>query len=81
MAKLAVNARQRHEDAHPTGAQVATENLSQDFPRLFPALSWLVFPLRFLVSETSHTSVDHTSHATLSSFIHPHTLYIHVLIV
>jgi hypothetical protein len=29
----------------PTGAQVATENLSQDFPRLFSALSWLVFPL------------------------------------
>ena len=25
--------------------------------------------------------MDHTSHATLSSFIHPHTLYIHVLIV
>jgi len=39
------------------------------------------FPLRFLVSETSHTSVGHTSHATLSSFIHPHTLCIHVLIV
>jgi hypothetical protein len=38
-----------HEDAHSTGAQVATENfsLSQDFPRLFPALSWLVFPLDF----------------------------------
>ena len=36
-----------HEDAHSTGAQVATENLSQDFPRLFPALSWLVFPLGF----------------------------------
>ena len=63
-------ARQCHEDAHSTGAQVATENLSQDFPRLFP-----------LVSETSHTFVDHTSHATLSSFIHPHTLCIHVLIV
>ena len=61
-------AHQRHEDAHPTGAQVATENLSQD-----------CFSLRFLVSETSHTSVDHTSHATLSSFIHPHTLCIHVL--
>ena len=47
MTKLAVNARQRHEDAHSTGAQVATENLSQDFPRLFPAFSWLVFPLGF----------------------------------
>ena len=27
-------ARRCHEDVHPTGAQVATENLSQDFPRL-----------------------------------------------
>jgi len=26
-----LRARQRHEDAHSTGAQVATENLSQDF--------------------------------------------------
>jgi len=48
MTKLAVNARQRHEAAHSTGAQVATtENLSQDFPTLFPALSWLVSPLGF----------------------------------
>ena len=31
------------------------ENLFQDFPRLFQPR--LVFPLRFLVSETSHTSV------------------------
>ena len=35
--------------------QVVTENLFQDFPRLFQVR--LVFPLRFLVSETSHTSV------------------------
>jgi hypothetical protein len=28
-------------------SQVATENLSQDIPGLFPALSWLVFPLGF----------------------------------
>jgi hypothetical protein len=39
----------------PQRTQVVTENLFQDFPRLFP--SRLVFPLRFLVSETSHTSV------------------------
>ena len=38
---------QRHEDAHSTGAQVATENLSQDFLILFAAFSWLVFPLGF----------------------------------
>ena len=37
-ALMHVYKRQRHEDAH------STENLSQDFPRLFPALSWLVFP-------------------------------------
>jgi hypothetical protein len=35
--------------------QVVTENLFQDFPRHFPNRDW--FPLRFLVSETSHTSV------------------------
>jgi len=39
----------------PQRTQVVTENLFQDFPRLFQ--SRLVFPLRFLVSETSHTSV------------------------
>jgi len=39
----------------PQRAQVVTENLFQDFPRLFQAR--LVSPLRFLVSETSHTSV------------------------
>ena len=39
----------------PQRAQVVTENLFQDFARLFQAR--LVFPLRFLVSETSHTSV------------------------
>ena len=32
---------QRHEDAHFKGAQVATENLSQDFPRVSqPYLGW-----------------------------------------
>jgi hypothetical protein len=25
-----------------SGAQVATENLSQDFPTIFPAFSWLI---------------------------------------
>ena len=59
------------EDAHIKGTQVATENLFQDFPGLFPAVAG--FPLRFLVSETSHTSVDLTSCTILSSFIHPHT--------
>ena len=39
----------------PQRTQVVTENLFQDFPRLF--LVRLVFNLRFLVSETSHTSV------------------------
>jgi hypothetical protein len=39
----------------PQRTLVVTENLSQDFPRLFQ--SRLVFPLRLLVSETSHTSV------------------------
>jgi len=39
----------------PQRTQVVTENLFQDFPRLFQAR--FVFPLRFLVSETSHTSV------------------------
>jgi len=47
MTKLPVSARQRHEDAHSTGAQVATENLSQDFSTLFQGFSWLVFPLGF----------------------------------
>ena len=40
-------AHQRHEDAYFTGAHVATENLSQDFPWLFPAFSWLVSLLDF----------------------------------
>jgi hypothetical protein len=35
--------------------KLRTEYLFQDFPRLFQVR--LVFPLRFLVSETSHTSV------------------------
>ena len=48
-----------------------TENLFQDFPGLFPASAG--FPLRFLVSETSHTSVVLTLCASLSSFIHPFT--------
>jgi hypothetical protein len=39
----------------PLRTQVVTEYLFQDFPRLFQVR--LVFPLRFLVSETSHTSV------------------------
>ena len=39
----------------PQRTQVVTEYLFQDFPRLFQVR--LVFPLRFLVSETSHTSV------------------------
>ena len=39
----------------PQRTQVVTENLFQDFPRLFQVR--MVFPLRFLVSETSHTSV------------------------
>ena len=39
----------------PQRTQVITENLFQDFPGLFQAR--FVFPLRFLVSETSHTSV------------------------
>ena len=63
-----------HDYAHSTGAQVATENLFQDFPGLFPAAAG--FPLRFLVSETSHTSVVLTLCASLSSFIpqsHVHT--------
>ncbi len=34
--------------------ELVTENLFQDFPRLFQLR--LVFPLRFLVSETSHIS-------------------------
>ena len=43
----------------PQRAQVVTENLFQDFPGLFQAR--LVSPLRFLVSETSHTSVYYFS--------------------
>ena len=39
----------------PQRTQVVTENLFQDFLRLFQPR--LVFPLKFLVSETSHTSV------------------------
>jgi hypothetical protein len=39
----------------PQRTQVVTEYLFQDFPGLFQVR--LVFPLRFLVSETSHTSV------------------------
>ena len=38
----------------PQRTQVVTENLFQDFPRLFQVR--VVFPLRVLVSETSHTS-------------------------
>jgi len=49
---------QQYEDAHTKRTQVATESLIQDFPGLFAAVEG--FPLRFLVSETSHTSVDLT---------------------
>ena len=47
----------RAQDAIPDSQRtlVVTENLFQDFSRLFQ--SRLFFPLRFLVSETSHTSV------------------------
>jgi hypothetical protein len=39
----------------PQRTQVVTEYLFQDFPRLLQVRS--AFPLRFIVSETSHTSV------------------------
>jgi len=33
-----------------SGAQVATENISQDFPRIFPAFSWLISCFFLLLS-------------------------------
>ena len=54
-ALMHVSSRAQDAIPDPHRTQVVTENLCQDFPRLFQ--SRLVFPLRFLVSETSHTSV------------------------
>jgi hypothetical protein len=54
----------------PQRTQVVTENLYQDFPRLFQVR--LVFPLRFLVSETSHTSIyllRETSHTSIHTSV------------
>ena len=53
-------ARQHHEDAHTKGTQVTAENLFKTFLD-FPSLIVAGFPLRFLVSEVSHTSADYTS--------------------
>jgi hypothetical protein len=68
---LVEHANQKDEDAHLKGTQVATENLFRDFPGHFPAAAG--FPLRFLESETSHTSVVLTLCTFLSSIIHPFT--------
>ncbi len=57
-----------HEDAHSMGAQVATENRSQDLPRLFPAFSRVVFPLRFLVSSFTTVHTVHTVHIACIPF-------------
>ena len=71
--------RQRHEDAHSTGAQVATENLSQDFPKLFPALSWLDFPLAF--SEWNLTYLRGPYFACHPELIHPPSHSVHTCLI
>ena len=49
-----------NEDSHPKRTQVATENLSQDFPGIFSNTMLIFFP-GFLVGETPHISVRFTS--------------------